>query len=170
MAIEKRLETRFGTLILISRKGKLTYCGWDSKDSQRKYQRNKCQEDAEPCDVEVVEKAATQLKEYLRGERQIFDLPLDPMGTEFQRRVWSVMAEIPFGGVATYKSLAKKCGAGKSFRALAQACGSNPLSIIFPCHRVVAVSGLGGYTGGLDKKESLLKLEREVVGGINQNL
>lgn len=102
-----------------------------------------------------------QLDEYFKGDRQAFDLPLDlSLGTEFQQRVWRALQDINHGETISYATLAKNVDNPKGYRAVANANGKNPFSIIVPCHRVIASDGkLGGYTGGLDKKEYLLALE-----------
>lgn len=102
---------------------------------------------------------ATQLTEYFSGKRRSFDLPLHYSGTPFQRAVWETMLTIPYGKTMTYKEIAAKIRRPKAFRAVANACGANPLPILIPCHRVVATNGLGGYSSGIDKKIALLKLE-----------
>ena len=102
-----------------------------------------------------------QLNEYAAGKRDNFDLPLDTsMGTEFQQKVWRALQDINYGEAISYATLAQRVGNPKGFRAVANANGKNPFSIIIPCHRVIASDGkLGGYTGGLDKKVYLLALE-----------
>lgn len=106
-------------------------------------------------------KVINQIKEYLNGEREVFDLPLElSLGTPFQQKVWAALQKIPYGETISYAKLADNIGQPKAFRAVANANGKNPFSIIIPCHRVIASDGeLGGYTGGLDKKEYLLALE-----------
>jgi methylated-DNA-[protein]-cysteine S-methyltransferase len=110
-------------------------------------------------DVPVLEEAKRQLDEYFAGKRQDFDLPLSAQGTEFQRRVWSAMAKIPYGETLTYGQLAKQVRSGP--RAIGGACGRNPIPIVIPCHRVVGAAGLTGYSGEgwLDTKKFLLDLE-----------
>ncbi|SNT69723.1 methylated-DNA--[protein]-cysteine S-methyltransferase [Psychrobacter sp. LV10R520-6] len=105
--------------------------------------------------------AIGQINEYLNGERKDFDLPLDlSSGTDFQQRVWRELQTIPHGEAISYATLAQLVNNPKSYRAVANANGKNPFSIIVPCHRVISSDGkLGGYTGGLDKKEYLLALE-----------
>ena len=103
-----------------------------------------------------------QLKEYFSGKRKIFNLPLAPIGTPFQQRVWAELRTILFGETRSYGELAKNLGSPKSSRAVGAANGRNPISIIVPCHRVIGKNGkLTGFAGGLDKKEILLKLEME---------
>jgi len=104
--------------------------------------------------------ARDQLEEYFAGSRTVFELPLDPPGTEFQRRVWRELAAIPYGETRSYGQLAARLGTAP--RPLGGACGRNPLPVLIPCHRVLAGDGrLGGYSGidGIDTKIFLLRLE-----------
>ena len=103
--------------------------------------------------------AEAQLHAYFDGERKQFDLPLAPAGTAYRQRVWQALTEIPYGAVRTYGEIAAV--AGGSARSVGQANGSNPIPLIIPCHRVVAGSHLGGYSGGdgADTKRWLLSLE-----------
>ena len=105
--------------------------------------------------------AITQVDEYAQEQRTHFDLPLDlSMGTDFQQRVWRELQSIKLGSTISYATLATRIGNPKACRAVANANGKNPFSLIIPCHRVIASDGtLGGYTGGLDKKQYLLALE-----------
>jgi len=108
----------------------------------------------------VLRACAAQLAEYFAGERGRFDLPLDPRGTPFRKRVWAEIAKVPYGETMTYAELARRAGAPGSARAAGAATGRNPLAIVVPCHRIVATSGaLTGYAGGLARKEYLLALE-----------
>ncbi len=108
----------------------------------------------------VLAEARQQLTAYFAGERQTFDLPLAPQGTEFQRRVWDALKAIPYGVTITYGELARRIGDPKASRAVGLANGSNPLSIIVPCHRVIGANGkLTGYGGGVERKQALLALE-----------
>lgn len=101
-----------------------------------------------------------QLAEYLAGGRRRFDLPLDPIGTEFQRGVWRILLEIPFGQTRTYGDLARALGRPQAFRAVGRANHDNPIGIVIPCHRVIGADGdLTGYGGGLPMKRRLLELE-----------
>ena len=101
-----------------------------------------------------------ELLEYLWGKRQTFDLPLVPVGTPFQRKVWCALSDIPYGQAITYGELARRVGCPKGSRAVGQANHRNPLPILLPCHRVVGANGtLTGYGGGLELKEWLLRLE-----------
>lgn len=102
-----------------------------------------------------------QLKEYFAGTRTAFDLPLEPHGSEFQKKVWRALRKIPFGQTMSYLDLARTVGSAKAVRAVGAANGRNPLSIVVPCHRVVGANGsLTGFAGGLDAKAQLLALER----------
>lgn len=107
----------------------------------------------------LLQRTRDQLNAYFDGDPADFDLPLNPEGSAFQRRVWKAMCDIPAGGTETYGSLADRIDG--IARAVGTACGRNPIPIIIPCHRVVAASGLGGYSGdgGLDTKVALLRLE-----------
>lgn len=109
----------------------------------------------------ILRRAAAQLAEYFAGTRTRFDLPLAPIGTEFQRRVWAATSAIKFGETATYGEIARKIGVPNGSRAVGGALNRNPICIVVPCHRVVGSSGkLTGYDGGVDRKAFLLNLER----------
>jgi methylated-DNA-[protein]-cysteine S-methyltransferase len=96
----------------------------------------------------------------LDGKRTSFDLPLAPLGTEFQRRVWTALAAIPYGTTTTYAAIARSIGKPRAVRAVGTANGKNPLSIVVPCHRVIGKNGtLTGYAGGLESKRRLLEIE-----------
>jgi methylated-DNA-[protein]-cysteine S-methyltransferase len=109
---------------------------------------------------------ARQLKEYFAGKRRQFDLPLRMEGTEFQRRVWRELTEIPFGETRSYGQLAKRLNNPNGSRAVGLANGRNPIAIIVPCHRVIGADGsLTGFGGGIDRKEWLLTHEGRPVTG-----
>lgn len=106
-----------------------------------------------------------QLDEYFAGTRTRFDLPLDPVGTPFQREVWAALLAIPYGETRSYADIAHAIGRPTATRAVGAANGRNPISIVTPCHRVIGKSGaLTGFGGGLANKERLLALERRVSG------
>ncbi len=108
----------------------------------------------------ITEQTEQQLKEYFAGDRRDFDLPLDLRGTDFQKMVWESLATIPFGETVSYAEQAARLGRPTAVRAVASANGSNPVSIILPCHRVVGSNGkLTGYAGGLAAKRFLLEHE-----------
>ena len=101
-----------------------------------------------------------QLDEYFAGERTEFDFPMRLDGSEFDRRVWSALQDIPYGTTATYGGIAERIGAPGRARAVGAANGRNPIAIAVPCHRVIGAGGkLTGYGGGLDRKRELLVLE-----------
>ena len=109
---------------------------------------------------EVLEDAVYQLEEYFKGERREFDLNINPEGTDFQKKVWQALMEIPYGKTVSYIDLSKKLGDPKAIRAVASANGKNPLWIVIPCHRVIGSNGdLIGYAGGLHRKAWLLDHE-----------
>jgi methylated-DNA-[protein]-cysteine S-methyltransferase len=107
----------------------------------------------------LLDKAKTQLEAYFDGKARSFDLPLVPAGTNFQRRVWRLIETIPCGQTMSYGAMAKALNS--SARAIGTACGANPIPVIIPCHRVLAATGIGGYSGegGLKTKVALLRLE-----------
>ncbi len=116
-------------------------------------------------DADALADAARQLAEYLDGARRAFDLPLDLGGTPFQRRVWELLLEIPYGETVTYRDLALALGQPHGAQAVGGAVGRNPVSIIVPCHRVLGSDGgLTGYMWGVHVKRWLLDHERRVAG------
>ena len=105
-------------------------------------------------------RTASELQEYFSGKRKSFDLPLDPCGSVFQRKVWRELCRIPYGQVAAYGEIAARIGLPKAARAVGQANHRNPIPVIIPCHRVVAAGNKpGGYGGGIGLKIRLLDLE-----------
>ncbi|MVX63827.1 methylated-DNA--[protein]-cysteine S-methyltransferase [Clostridium chromiireducens] len=126
------------------------------------YINDDLQEDmSEKSETELIKEAIRQLNEYFQGKRSVFDLHLEPKGTEFQKRVWNALKEIPFGETKSYGDIAKIIGNEKAARAVGMANNKNPIPIIIPCHRVIGSNGkLIGYAGGLDIKERLLKIEK----------
>ncbi len=120
--------------------------------------------DSEKREIEVVTK---QFAEYFGGKRTTFNVKLSPKGTEFQKKVWKRLEEIPFGKTCTYQQVANDLGDPKVIRAAASANGKNPISIIIPCHRVIGSDGsLTGYAGGLHRKKWLLEHENPVKQGV----
>lgn len=102
-----------------------------------------------------------EIDEYFAGKRREFSLPLSPNGTEFQKGVWNTLLKIPYGETVSYAQEAKMFGNPKATRAVANANGKNSIAILIPCHRVITSNGsIGGYTGGVWRKELLLSLER----------
>jgi len=106
-----------------------------------------------------------QLGEYFAGRRRVFDLPLNPSGTTFQRQVWDALRDIPYGETASYGQTAVAIGRPTGSRAVGLANGRNPISIIVPCHRVIGANGsMTGYGGGIEAKQWLLAHERRHLG------
>lgn len=116
---------------------------------------------AKRIETETLKECFIQICEYLKGDRQNFDLPLNPSGTDFQQTIWSELLNIPYGETRTYKDIALAIGSEKSTRAVGSANNKNPIPIIIPCHRVIASDGsLSGYVGGADIKQKLINIER----------
>jgi methylated-DNA-[protein]-cysteine S-methyltransferase len=117
----------------------------------------------------LLDRAIAQLQDYFDGTRRVFDLPLRPHGTAFQRRLWAALAAIPFGEARSYGDLAREIGSAA--RAVGQGSGANPIPLLIPCHRVLAAGGgLGGYSGGdgPPTKAWLLAHERRHLGRHDQ--
>ena len=112
--------------------------------------------------TDLILEVKKQLEEYFSSKRKVFDLPLNPQGTEFQKKVWQCLTKIPYGKTACYKDIASAVGNPKASRAVGMANNKNPIPIIIPCHRVIGTNGkLVGYAGGLDIKTQLLKIEHK---------
>lgn len=110
----------------------------------------------------LLEQAEEELSEYFAGNRQEFTVHLKAIGTPFQEKVWQALREIPYGSTWSYEQLATRIGQPTASRAVGLANGANPISIIIPCHRVINKDGqLGGYGGGMWRKEWLLNLEQQ---------
>ncbi len=116
-------------------------------------------------DSNIPEKYAsiyTEILEYLEGKRKAFTFEIEPKGTEFQKKAWAALRDIPYGETRTYKEIAKAVGNEKACRAVGLANNRNPIVLAIPCHRVIGSNGkLVGFGGGLDVKEKLLNLEKE---------
>jgi methylated-DNA-[protein]-cysteine S-methyltransferase len=112
-------------------------------------------------DPRAFDDAVEQLSAYFAGELTAFDIRLELHGTEFQRRVWKALLTIPYGETRSYGEIADQIGAPRSARAVGSANGHNPIAIVVPCHRVIGANGsLTGFGGGLDRKRTLLDLEK----------
>jgi len=110
----------------------------------------------------ALQKPIAELNEYFAGRRKKFTFKLAPKGTTFQQKVWRAVCEIPFGQVTTYQEIAKKIKKPRAVRAVGHANGSNPITLVIPCHRVIGSNGdLCGYGGGIDLKIKLLEFEQE---------
>ncbi|MBE9401562.1 methylated-DNA--[protein]-cysteine S-methyltransferase [Acinetobacter albensis] len=147
-----------GILKLVATKNALVAVLWENENPKRV----RLAELIEQVDHPILLATQKQLSEYFAGTRQRFDLPLDFEGTEFQKRVWQALLDIPFGETRSYRDIAEQVGNIKAVRAVGAANGKNPISIIAPCHRVVGMNGkLVGFAGGLDNKKILLGLEKQ---------
>jgi methylated-DNA-[protein]-cysteine S-methyltransferase len=117
-------------------------------------------------DDRILPGVVDQLEAYFAGELTDFDLPLDLGGSQFQRRVWNALLTIPYGETRSYGYIANQIGADGAARAVGLANGRNPIAIIVPCHRVIGSAGsLTGYGGGLDRKRTLLEMEKRRMPG-----
>jgi methylated-DNA-[protein]-cysteine S-methyltransferase len=158
-------KTDVGELILGSFRGKLCLLdfgyGEMRKTVDEKIKKGLNAEFVEQ-DDEVLAKTRKQVDEYLSGNRRVFDIPLLMVGTDFQKSVWSALSKVPYGATSTYSQIARDINNQRAVRAVGNAIGANPVSIIIPCHRIIGSDGeLVGYGGGLSIKERLLKLEQK---------
>lgn len=160
-------------ITLIAKDGKLIALDWFTQKSEKlldmsaddfEYQKMDML-DKQTANGQVLCQAIQELDEYFDGKRTRFDVALDlSSGTAFQQQVWQALLSIPYGQTISYAKLAERIGKPTSFRACANANGKNPISLIIPCHRVIASDGgLGGYTGGIDIKKALLGLESKTL-------
>ncbi|MDT0202888.1 methylated-DNA--[protein]-cysteine S-methyltransferase [Nocardioides sp. AE5] len=155
------IESPVGELRLVERDGALTAIEFSpfrpSSDGRPMGQR----QDDHPVLAETVR----QLSAYFAGELEVFDLPLAPVGTEFQQRVWHELVQIPHGQTASYGEIAQRLGyTNAASRAVGLANGRNPIPIVVPCHRVIGANGsLTGYAGGMERKQILLDLEQDAL-------
>ena len=163
------LDTPCGKLLLGGYDGRLCLCDWASN-------RRRALTDARICRAlkavyaeepsAVTARAMEELREYFGGSRMAFDVPLLMLGTPFQRQVWQCLLTIPYGTTLSYAAEAARMGRQSAVRAVASANAANPISILVPCHRVVASSGtLAGYAGGVEAKRRLLALEQARLEG-----
>lgn len=157
MTAQLSIQTPVGELYLVS----------SDKGLQGVYQKKqaipllKSGQEASPA-AQILTQAEKELQQYFSGQRQKFDVPLDIQGTEFQKKVWQQLSQIPYGKTFSYSDIASRIKKPKAMRAVGSANGKNPIWIIIPCHRVIAANGtLGGYAGGLPMKKKLLELESQ---------
>ncbi len=154
--VYKMMASPVGKLKLVANGAKLAAILWENDRPNRVRLGPMDEEENSPVLVET----ERQLNEYFAGKRNRFELELDFVGTEFQRRVWHALLTIPFGETRSYGQIAVQVGNPRAVRAVGAANGRNPISIIAPCHRVIGASGdLTGFAGGLKAKELLLALE-----------
>ncbi|MCK4311314.1 MAG: methylated-DNA--[protein]-cysteine S-methyltransferase [Candidatus Cloacimonetes bacterium] len=155
----KVIESPVGQLILITNESNLVGIKFGYNKNEE-LPCNFVKQDIHP----ILRKTEIQLDEYFRGKRKKFELPLFMPGTDFQKRVWERLLDIPFGETISYQELAERIGDKKKARAVGSANGKNPIPIIVPCHRVIAKDGsLGGFGGGVPIKRYLLELEKIVL-------
>jgi methylated-DNA-[protein]-cysteine S-methyltransferase len=148
-------DTPIGQLLIAASESGITAVRFPNRNGRRLTDPG-----SKPGVNEHLTRAVGQLLEYFAGKRTSFDLPLDPQGTGFERRVWDLLLEIPYGATTSYGALAKRLGDITLARAVGAANGSNPIPIIVPCHRVIGANGdLTGFGGGLDRKRWLLEHE-----------
>lgn len=152
-----------GVLLLGVMESRLCLCNWTESRCRTRVEDRVArllQAEYRSGSDETLVLAVRQLDEYFDGRRQVFDLPLLPVGTEFQLSVWRELLNIPYGGVCTYTVQAERLAMPRAVRAVAAANGQNALSIFIPCHRVIGKEGrLTGYAGGIETKRFLLELE-----------
>ena len=151
--IYDKINTPLGFLIVVSDGEELCEIAFESESSSMDLADLKK-------DPTTMGPITSQIEAYLKGELKDFHIPLRFSGTPFQNRVWSELVKIPFGETRSYQDIAKAVGSPSASRAVGSACGKNPIPIVVPCHRVIAKNGgLGGYSGGLELKKELLKIE-----------
>lgn len=160
--------TPCGELLLGEFEQKLCLCDWQTEKHRTFVDRRlkkTLHADFETGKPAIIEKTMSELDEYFAGKRKTFDIPLLFTGTDFQKRVWNHLLQIPYGETISYGELAKRIGMPKAVRAVANANGANAISILAPCHRVIGSDhSLTGYGGGLQAKKMLLNLERQATG------
>lgn len=118
-------------------------------------------EDMKSNETDLIKVCKTQLMEYFKGERVDFNFPIEPFGTEFQKKVWNSLVKVPYGQTRSYKEIAESIDHPKAYRAVGLANNKNPIQIVIPCHRIIGSNKkLIGYRGGIDIKEKLLLLEK----------
>ena len=153
-----------GELILASMGDELCLCEWSVMPcAERNLRRLKryVKADFRIETAPVLAQTMRQLDEYFAGNGKTFSIPLHPVGTAFQLRVWRALLDIPYGETRSYLEIAREIGNPKGIRAVAQAIGANGINIIIPCHRVIGSNqSLTGFAGGLDNKKRLLELEK----------
>lgn len=152
-----------GKLILASIGDALCLCDWYEMPCAERNKRRLARllhadfiEETSP----ILEQTKQELNEYFAGKRKTFEMPLHPVGTDFQKQVWQALLEIPYGETRTYKEIALRVNNLKGIRAVAQAIGANGMSIFIPCHRVIGSDhSLTGFAGGIEAKRLLLEIE-----------
>lgn len=161
----KRYQSPTGEMLIGTFENQVCLCDWTQgrrRESNDRRIQKALKATYQEADTELAQQVIQQLDEYFAGTRRHFDLPLLLTGTSFQNRVWQALQAIPYGETRSYAELAQATGNPKATRAVASANGSNPISILIPCHRVIGSDHkLVGYGGGLETKRFLLELERQ---------
>ncbi len=146
----EEINTKIGTIYLIEEKEQIIEIKINEKVQENIIKKN----------TPLLKESKKQIEEYLEGKRKAFTVPLNPKGTEFMKKVWTNLKNIPYGEVRSYQQIAKEIGKPKAARAVGMANHKNPIPIMIPCHRVIGSNGkLVGYALGIDKKSFLLELE-----------
>ena len=161
--LTREYKSPCGRLLLGVHGSGLCLCDWmvDGRIESSLRRLRKYMDEWARDDGSVLERAAACLDEYFAGEREEFDIPLLMWGTPFQMQVWQALMAVPYGTTVPYLRMARDIGRPSAVRAVANAIGTNPVSVIVPCHRVVGGDGsLTGYAGGLEAKQYLLDLEK----------
>jgi methylated-DNA-[protein]-cysteine S-methyltransferase len=154
-----RLDSPAGNLVVREQAGAIVGLAW-LRPRQGAEGRSRPADSGRPGEPSaLLVEAARQLHEYFAGRRQTFDLPLSPAGSAFHQKVWRRMRDIPFGRTATYGDLARDLGCAA--QPVGSACAANPIAIVIPCHRVVATTGLGGFSGGAGVESKRFLLHHE---------
>lgn len=144
-------DTGIGKIKISEKNGKIIGIGFSDCKKESEIEK----------ETDYIKNTYIELKEYLSGKRKNFDIEIEMIGTDFQKKVWKELLNIPYGETRSYKDIAIAIGNEKSCRAVGNANNKNPIAIIVPCHRVVGSNGsMIGYAGGIDIKEKLLKIEK----------
>lgn len=168
LLFKKNIDTKFGRMVAIASETELKLLEFTTRKNLKekilaleKRTSAKIQEDKH---LPLLLELEKELQEYFEGSRQEFSIPFNnSFGTDFQKKVWKELKKIPYGKTISYKTLAKRAGNEKAYRAVALANASNIFAVLVPCHRVISSSGsLGGYAGGIEKKKNILALESKL--------
>lgn len=160
----KQIPSIVGKLTLVAHDKSLLAILWEHEKPGRVKLGDMSRNDNHP----LLKKTEQELIEYFSGNRSAFDIPLEMIGTDFQKKVWQALRTISYGNTLTYAEVAEHIGNPKAVRAVGAAIGRNPISIIIPCHRVIGKQGqLTGFAGGLQNKSALLKLESKQFSTCN---
>lgn len=145
------IETPLGYMTACEENDLLTELLWEQNPIKESYK--------ETALLKLTEK---EIQAYFRRELTCFSIPYKLQGTDFQKSVWTVLAQVPYGTTISYQELAEKCGHPKACRAVGTACGNNPINLIIPCHRIVNKNGASGnYRGGSERKKHLIAHEND---------